>query len=177
MNGLLILLGIVLSVGVLITAGVEGASAILVCLGFTGVAMSMISRANFDRQFLLRLFAGGLLVRVLVGAIIFLFRLQDFFGGDALTYDFFSYALLRGWHGDQYYQNLANMFVGVRGTSAWGMLYFVAGVYRIVGRNLLAIQMVNSVLGAATAPISTLCAHRIYGNIRVSRIAGLLCAS
>src|SRR6266496_3530618 len=66
-------------------------------------------------------------------------------------------------------------FIG-GGEGAWGMLYMVAGVYEIVGRNPLAVQFINAVIGAATAVIIFLCAFHIFGNNRVARLAGLLTA-
>jgi len=50
--------------------------------------------------FLLQLFVAALLVRMLVAVAIFGFHGQDFFGGDAITYDFFGNAQMLGWAGD-----------------------------------------------------------------------------
>lgn len=120
----------------------------------------------------------GLLTRMLVGVVVFQLKLQEFFGGDALTYDQNGWFMQQGWHGNRYYAELAQMFLsrGGAGSGAWGMLYLVAGVYEIVGRNLLAIQFINAVLGAATAVIIFLCAHHIFGNNRVARTAAVLTA-
>jgi 4-amino-4-deoxy-L-arabinose transferase-like glycosyltransferase len=41
---------------------------------------------------------------------------------------------------------------------------------------MLAVQFVNSVMGAATAPVIFLIAHSIFGNLRVARIAGFFVA-
>ncbi|HKC64309.1 MAG TPA: glycosyltransferase family 39 protein [Pyrinomonadaceae bacterium] len=112
----------------------------------------------------------------MIGTIIYVFNLQDFFGGDANTYDFFGYALLKSWQGDNYYLNLVKMFVGETGASGWGMLYLVASLYKITGRNMLVIQYFNAVLGSATAPIIFLCAQHIFSNLRVARLAALLVA-
>src|SRR6185436_16233546 len=62
------------------------------------------------------------------------------------------------------------------GSGAMGMIYIIATVYRLVGRNMLAVQFVNSVLGAATAPAIFLIAHSIFGNLRVARIASMFVA-
>jgi 4-amino-4-deoxy-L-arabinose transferase-like glycosyltransferase len=53
----------------------------------------------------------------------------------------------------------------------WGMLYLVGAIYAIIGRNPLAVQFVNAVLGAATAPLVYLCAQHMFRNLRVARIA------
>ena len=37
---------------------------------------------------------------MLVATGIFMFNMQEFFGGDAITYDFFGDAQMRAWQGD-----------------------------------------------------------------------------
>ena len=56
------------------------------------------------------------------------------------------------------------------------MIYLVAYIYRIVGRNMLAVQYFNAVVGAATAPVIFLCARHIFQNVRVARIAAVAVA-
>jgi 4-amino-4-deoxy-L-arabinose transferase-like glycosyltransferase len=176
MDALLAFCALLLSACVLIFVPAEGGAALLVCVVVAGVVGLFISHAGDNKRFLLRLFVGGLLVRVLIGTAIYGFRLQEFFGGDAFTYDFSGYALLKVWQGERYYQSIVNTFVGGTSASAWGMLYMVASVYGIVGRNMLAIQFVNAVLGAATAPVIYLCAQHIFNNLRVARLTGLFAA-
>jgi hypothetical protein len=113
---------------------------------------------------------------MILGAAIFVFGGQIFFGGDALAYDEIGFAQLKAWGGEQFYQTRVNNFVGESGASAWGMIYFVAAVYALIGRNMLAIQFVNAVVGAATAPIIFLCAHHVFNNIRVARFAAIAVA-
>jgi 4-amino-4-deoxy-L-arabinose transferase-like glycosyltransferase len=56
------------------------------------------------------------------------------------------------------------------------MIYLVGTIYTLVGRNMLATQFFNAVVGAATAPIIYLCAQNIFRNARVSRISAYLVA-
>jgi hypothetical protein len=158
--------------GILLAAPAEGPSALLICAAIAGLMGWAVSRVDNNKTFLLQLFIGGLLIRILTGTVIFTFNLQDFFGGDAATYDFYGYALYKVWNGEQYYQSLVNTFIGESGAGAWGMLYLVAFIYKVTGRNMLAVQLVNSVFGAATAPVIFLCAQHIFKNLRVARIAG-----
>ncbi|MBA2734780.1 MAG: glycosyltransferase family 39 protein [Acidobacteria bacterium] len=176
MNALFTLLALLVSGGILVTVPAEGGAALLVCVIAAVLVGLIISRVQNDKEFLLHLFIGALLVRVLIGTIIFAFNLQDFFGGDAYTYDFFGYALSKVWQGDNYYLSLVNTYVSETGAGAWGMFYFVAFIYTIIGRNMLAIQFVNAVLGAATAPVIFLCAKHVYNNLRVARLAGFFVA-
>ena len=172
MNGILASLALLLSVGILVFVPEDGAGALLVG-GVTACLAGMIlSRVNSEKSFLLRLFVGGLLIRVLIGTIIFGFNMQEFFGGDALTYDYNGYAVLQSWQGDTFAESLVRRSISETGASAWGMFYLVASVYWIVGRNMLAIQFLNAVLGAATAPVIFLCARHIFRNNRVARLAG-----
>jgi hypothetical protein len=191
MNALLTLLYLLLCVGIVIFVptlvvphvtdygvftGFDAAKAVLLCSALAAVAGFYAYKRETDGPFLLRLFVAALLTRMIVGLAIFTFRGQDFFGGDALTYDFFGHAQLLGWGGDKYYQSVANQFVRSGEGSGWGMVYLVAAVYAIVGRNMLAVQLMNSVFGAATAVVIFLCSHQVFKNLRVARIAGIAVA-
>jgi hypothetical protein len=191
MNAVLTLLYILLCVGIVIFVpplvvpyvsdyGVftafDAAKAVLLCTALATIAGYYSYKRDIDGRFLLRLFVAGLITRIVIGLAIFAFRGQDFFGGDALTYDFFGQAQLLGWGGDKYFQSIANQFVRSGQSSGWGMVYLVAAVYGLVGRNMLAVQMMNSVIGAATAVVIYLCAHQVFRNSRVARIAGIAVA-
>jgi hypothetical protein len=191
MNALLLLLYLLLCVGIVIFipplvvpyvidygvfTGFDAAKAVLLCTALAMVAGFYAYRRDVDGTFLLRLFVAGLIMRIVVGLAIFAFRGQDFFGGDALTYDFFGHAQLLGWGGDKYFQSVANQFVRSGEGSGWGMVYLVAAVYGLVGRNMLAVQLMNAVIGAATAVVIYLCAFQVFQNSRVARIAGIAVA-
>ena len=149
--------------------------AVLLCTALATFAGWLSYRQDANGSFLLKLFLSALLIRMILGTIIFVSNGQDFFGGDALTYDFFGSAQLQGWGGDRYAQSIADRFMSSSG-SGWGMVYLVAAIYGIIGRNMLAVQFVNSVFGAATAVIIFLCAHQVFNNLRVARVAGLAVA-
>lgn len=191
MNALLLLLYLLLCVGIVIfvpplvlpyvsSYGVfttfDAAKAVLLCTTLAGVAGFYSFKRETDGTFLLRLFVAALMARIIVGLAIFGFHGQEFFGGDANTYDFFGNAQLLGWGGDNYYQGVANTFVKSGQGSGWGMVYLVAAVYSVVGRNMLAVQLVNAVFGAATAVVIYLCAHQVFKNLRVARFAGIAVA-
>jgi 4-amino-4-deoxy-L-arabinose transferase-like glycosyltransferase len=191
MNALLTLLYLLLCVGIVIFVpplvvphasdygiftSFDAARAVLFCTALGVLAGFYAYKREVDGRFLLRLFVAALLARMIVGLVIFVFRGQDFFGGDALTYDYYGNAQLIGWGGDKYSQALANEFVRSGEGSGWGMVYLVAAVYGLIGRNMLAVQLMNSVFGAATAVIIYLCAHQVFKNVRVARIAGIAVA-
>jgi hypothetical protein len=191
MNALLTLFYLLLCVGIVIFVpplvvpyastygtftGFDAAKAVLLCTALASITGFYCYKRQVDGVFLLRLFVAALLARILVGTAIFVFQGQDFFGGDAMTYDFFGSAQLLGWGGDKYYQSIANTFVRSGEGSGWGMVYVVAAIYGLIGRNMLAVQLINSVFGAATAVIIFLCAQQVFKNFRVARIAGIAVA-
>ncbi|HYO99634.1 MAG TPA: glycosyltransferase family 39 protein [Pyrinomonadaceae bacterium] len=149
-----------------------GAPAVLVCLVAALVAGFAVRRIEIDRAFLFYIFIAGLLVRMLVGTLIFGFELQDFFGGDATAYDQLGTWMLKSWQGDPFYKNPLQGYESV----GWGMAYLIGGIYAAIGRNLLAVQYVNGVIGAATAPLAYLCAQHMFENTRVSRLTALFVA-
>jgi hypothetical protein len=159
-----------------IVTNVETAKAVMFCTILALVAGLYAYKQKTHGTFLLRLFVAALLVRMLVAVAIFAFHGQNFFGGDAMTYDFFGDAQMLGWAGDNYYQGIASQFVRGGESSGWGMVYLVAAIYGLIGRNMLAIQLMNSVLGAVTAVIIFLCAQKVFNNSRVARLAGIAVA-
>jgi len=152
------------------------ARALVLCFLVAASAALIIRRDRDHGSYILKLFALALLIRIVVGTAIFVFNGQDFFGGDALTYDFYGYQQLQSWGGDKYAQLLVNQFVGPSMSSGWGMVYLVAALYGIVGRNMLAVQYFNAVIGAATAPIIYLCAWEVFNNRRVARLSAIAVA-
>ncbi|HAF14710.1 MAG TPA: hypothetical protein DHU55_09205, partial [Blastocatellia bacterium] len=191
MNALLTLLYMVLCAAIIIfvpplvapfaadygvVTSMDAAKAVLLCTVLATIAGFYSYKQETAGSFLLRLFIAGLLLRMLLGTAIFAFKGQEFFGGDAITYDAYGLAQLRGWGGDKYYQSLANIFVRGGESSGAGMVYLVAAIYGVVGRNMLAVQFVNAVLGSTTAVIIFLCAHHVFKNIRVARLAGIAVA-
>src|SRR6266849_6507622 len=138
-------------VGILVVAPADGGAATLITLPLVALAGFMIFRIKEDRKFLLRLFVAALLMRVLLGTLIYVFHLQEFFGGDAFTYDFFGDALLRTWAGDKYYQGMVDLFTGGGRSSGWGMIYMVALALALCSLITLRFYVFYIVVVAVTA--------------------------
>ncbi|MGQ0761892.1 MAG: glycosyltransferase family 39 protein [Acidobacteriota bacterium] len=151
----------------------ECAKALGICAAAALIVGVLINRHREHGAYLLKLFMLALMVRIVVGAGIFAFNGQDFFGGDAWTYDFVGQQQLLVWEGDKYAKILVERFIGPSYYSGWGMVYMVAGIYGIVGRNMLAVQFFNAVLGAATAPLIFLTVHEVFKNRRVATVAAI----
>jgi Dolichyl-phosphate-mannose-protein mannosyltransferase len=173
MNALLAAISVAFAAAIALTIP-GGAAAVLVCFACALVVGTVLSHGEgAQRNFLLKVFVAGLLMRMAVGTLIYSFALQDFFGGDALTYDLLGNGIVQAWRGGQLQSTeIKEWAIG----GGWGMLYMVAVVYAAVGRNMLAVQFVNAVLGAATAPVIFLCARHIYQNLRVAKLATLFVA-
>src|ERR1700738_4883916 len=149
MNALLVVLTLLISGGIIFVAPAEAPGALAICAAIALPAVIILTRGGSERTFLLRLFVIGLLIRLLVGTVVYVAHFEDFFGGDANTYDTFGRALAAVWHGDTY-QGLGFRGCMSAGGGAWGMLCLVVGVYEVIGRNMLAIQFINAAAGAAT---------------------------
>jgi hypothetical protein len=148
----------------------EASGAVVAGAALSLLAASVIRRAD-DSRYLLLIFFGGLAARVAVGTGIYALGLHEFFGGDATLYDEAGYSLLRVWQGEEHLRGFVDS-----AAAGWGMLYIVAGTYAVTGRSMLAIQYVNAVVGAATAPVVYLCARQMFRSVRVARLSAALVA-
>src|ERR1041385_4152734 len=179
MNNFLLAITVLAAAGSLALIGLmptEGGPALMLALPVAAGVGLVISKIKEDEAFLLRLFVAAIMVRIFVGSAIYYFNQTAFFGGDANTFDTFGYALMKTWDGDYSYQYYVDLFTGGGSASGWGMMYVVAVIYKIVGRNMVATQYFNSILGAATAPIAYLMTMEIFPQKRVARGAALLTA-
>jgi hypothetical protein len=169
MNAALAILFLIVGTSIALFVPKHGGAALLVCIVLALICGYAILKSKVDRSFLIQLFVAGLLVRMIVGAAIFSFELQNFFGGDAVTYDQLGFELLMSWQGKA-------TIVTTDETVVWGMPYLVAGIYWIVGRNMLAVQFFNAICGAASAVVVYKCAAHIFQNTAVARSAAVLVA-
>ena len=152
---------------------VEAPGALVMCALVTAPTILILARTPAERTFLLRIFMVGLTVRIVLASVINMGHMEEFFGGDANTYDIYGQSLLQGIHGDDYHLQKYQSFIA-SGAGAWGMLYLVAGVYEMVGRNLLAVQLVNASIGAATGIVVYYTGMALFNNVRVAKLAALL---
>lgn len=174
MNSILLIAALVIGFGISLLIPEVGAPAILYC-SILSVGCLILIKPLADNPFLTHLFVCALLLRVLVASLLFALQADAFFGPDIPAFDEVGYATLQVWKGNLYFKEITRDFLAING-APWGMIYMVAGIYGILGRNLLAVQFTNAVLGAATVPLIYLCAHHIFGNIRVARLAALIVA-
>jgi hypothetical protein len=134
----------------------------------------IILRERADQRFLLRVFIAALALRWIVGFAIYYKHQQAFFGADASTYDIFGHALSQVWEGLVDPRVVRSRISISR--PGWGMYYYVASVYYLLGRNPLAIQFINATLGAAVCVIGYKITQMIYPRQRVARTVAILTA-
>lgn len=149
-----------------------------VVAGFVAAAACVwiILRGGEDHQFLLKLFIAALVARWVVGYFIFSNGLQSFFGGDAISYDAFGNALCQSWQGAVDPDSPWLTRYTDLNRPGWGMYYYVALIYYVIGPNPLAVQFINCALGASACVAAYKIAALVYPSQRVARTAAVLTA-
>jgi 4-amino-4-deoxy-L-arabinose transferase-like glycosyltransferase len=153
-------------VGIAIVAGVVFA---LICL-------ACVARNREDRKFLVRLFLGALAARCLVTLLIHNAPFLRPLVGDAFTYDAFGNVLSLSWQGLA--DSSSTWLAGATSLnkSGWGMLYYIAAIYYIVGQNILAAAFVTASLGASTAVVVYKVVMLLFNHPRIARTAAVMVA-
>jgi 4-amino-4-deoxy-L-arabinose transferase-like glycosyltransferase len=175
MNTVFILIVVAVCGGMLFVTPSEAPGALAMCAVAALPTLIILARTPEQRTFLMRLFVLALVVRMILAVVIYVGHMEEFFGGDANTYDVFGQSLAEAWNGNEYHQAKYESFVA-SGATAWGMIYLVAAVYSVVGANMLAIQLINAAVGAATAIVVYYAAKTLFDNKRVSQVAAILVA-
>ena len=151
--------------------------AIVVGLIPAAVSVWIVLRSRTpDQRLLLRLFFAALSLRYIIAYVIYSRNLHQFLGGDADTYDAFGYALLQSWRGLVDPNAYWLVKYTTARTSGFGMYYFVAGIYYVIGQNPLAIQLINCAIGAATCIAGYKIAMMVYPSQRVARTVAIMTA-
>ena len=167
---------LIIAVGLVIVPFPEGAVAIGMVLILSSIAISVIRRFTDEKDFVTTIFLVALALRMAFGTFIYVFDLQNFFGGDFAAYDANGAALVDVWLGragpTQVLIENANPISG----AGWGMNYLTGIIYLLLGRNVYAAQSFCAVIGAATAPMVFFCSKKIFNNIRVSKASALAIA-
>lgn len=169
---------LLLSLGVLAIVYPDAATALLAVSLFSILAVSTFRKYSNrdDREFLTKVFFAGLLLRLVFGGYVYFYDQINFFGGDALTYDFGGQQILGYWLGTVPASDLGYIRASSVGTPGWGMNYFIAFIYLLLGKSFYTAQSVCAVIGAATAPLIYFCSQRIYGNRGVAKSAAVAVA-
>lgn len=175
-NKLLAIITALVAVLVAIATFPVGFSALLVCLVPSVLAVTIIQRYATEKDFLIRVFLIGLLVRISFATFLHVFEYRTFFGEDSGVYDVFGDKIANYWWGtygtkDVYLQRALSI-----GDAGWGMKYLIGAIYFLVGRNPFAAQLFITVFGAFTSILIYICSKKIFNNQRVAKIAALIVA-
>jgi hypothetical protein len=154
----------------------DEATAMLVILATSGIALALFRHFSEEKEFVTTLFLAALTARLAFGIFVHLYDLRLFFGGDALTYDLNGAVIADYWSGliDSRVYDYQRASSTER--PGWGINYVVAVIYYVLGRNILAAQSFCAVIGAATAPMVYFCANKMLENRRVAKTAALAVA-
>lgn len=167
---------IVVILGIVAVNVPEAAGAILVVLLFSIICLAVFRSYTTETTFVTNVFLVGLVLRLAFGLFVHIYDLRDFFGGDALTYDFRGNILREAWLATGSVTPDGYAAASSTAGSGWGMNYLVGFIYLLLGRNILAAQAFCAVIGAATAPMVYFCTKRIYHNLQAAKFAAILVA-
>jgi hypothetical protein len=165
--------GLLIALGLFAVPFPEGPTALAFTAVLSAVAVLLFRRYTKEKEFITTVFLSGLILRMAFGLIIHIFELRPFFGGDALAYDVNGWATVNFWLGRNLETNTLIFQNDPASGAGWGMNYITAGIYLILGRNILAAQSFCCVLGAATGPMIYYCSLKIFNNLKVARVAAL----
>ncbi len=154
----------------------DEASALLVVLFASVIAVFFFRHFSEEKEFVTTLFLGALVARLAFGMFVHVYDLREFFGGDANSYDYYGNAIREYWLGLIDTKAISYQWATLTSRPGWGINYLVAGIYFVAGRNILAAQSFCAVVGAATAPMVYFCANKIFSNRNVAKTAAIAVA-
>lgn len=151
-------------------------AAIVLGVIFASLCLVLVARNREDRKFLVRLFLGALVARCTITMVIHNAPFLRPLVGDAFTYDAFGNVLCQSWQG--IVDSSSPWFARLTDTnkSGWGMYYYVAAIYYIVGQNILASAFVTASLGASTAIVVYRVVMLLFDHLRIARTAAVMVA-
>jgi 4-amino-4-deoxy-L-arabinose transferase-like glycosyltransferase len=175
-NKLLIILCVVMLILYAVLAFPEGVASILAIIvpSFTVIFLIDFYADDTNKEFLKRIFIFGLLARLTFGLIIHIFDLREFFGGDALTYDYYGNKIVEMWFDNTAVTDASTQYAMTMHGS--GMNYLIGSIYTVLGHNILAGQSFVAVIGSSISPLVFACSWKVFKNLRVSKMSAVLVA-
>ncbi len=153
----------------------ETGAAILLGAVVALICLALVAHNPGDRTFRVRLFLGAVCVRWVTGIWLENTTSLRPLVGDAHTYSSLGHLLSQSWLGaggpHPWLASATNF-----NRSGWGMSYYVAVIYSIVGENLLAAAFVTASFGALTAIVIYRVTMLLFDHVRIARTAALLVA-
>ncbi|MEZ5347166.1 MAG: glycosyltransferase family 39 protein [Pyrinomonadaceae bacterium] len=174
MDKILALLAFIIAAGIIALTFPDGNAAVVVATILSVITLLLL-RYFYPKEKLLlsRLFITAMFARLVFGALVHFYELRERFSADSTTYHEAGRRRMEEWFGISSYVD-DQLLIRFTENIGWGMSYFVAGLYSVVGADILTAQFVCSVIGAATVPLVYICVKRIFNNHRASLTAALL---
>ena len=160
-----------LKLGYWVSSSPDAGLTILVGLLPVVICVCVILKETTDRTFAL-----ALSLRWALALLINWKHMESFFGADAGTFDEVGWAISNVWRGLVPYNSPFMADYTNHTRPGWGMFYYVASLYYVVGRDQLSVQLINCAFGAASCIVVYKIAQMIYPQTRVARTAALLAA-
>ena len=145
----IVLCGLVLLAGLFLVPLTESAVAFALVGLLVVVSLALFRNYTDEKRFITEVFLLALALRMAFGILVQVYDLRDFFGGDANTYDAAGTYLIDVWAGAVQYSDNFSTVLNPSSGVGFGMVYLVAAIYRVIGRNIFAAQSVYAVIGAA----------------------------
>ncbi len=177
-NRLLAIICAVIAVAVAIVSFPDGFAALLICTTLSLTSLLLINRffQEKEKEFLVRIFLVGLIIRVLFATFLQVFEIRTFFAEDSMLYDILGDRLANYWWGANVIQDAYLSRAISVGGPGWGMNYLIGAIYFVVGRNPFAAQLFITVFGAFTSVLIYICSKKIFNNQNVSKTAATIVA-
>jgi len=141
----------------------------LLCLLLIGIPLCLMTRGS-EGNFLLKVFLTGFLVRILLAFLIHPFSGALNLDWDAAGYEQHGWKIAQVWRSGRL-ASLTDVLGSWHPSPLY--IYFNALVYTVLGHNLLAIRVANSLLGTLTGVLTYFIAKRSY-DFKVAKIALVL---
>jgi hypothetical protein len=132
-------------------------------------AARTIWEVRAERRFLVLLYVGALVLRVMLAAIIYHSGYREFFAGDSWTYDYFGWGLARFWAGELQHPRWLLNRLSVAGQN--GMYYWVAAIYSVIGRSEFGAALIQCFVVSFTPILAYKISDTVYHSKRAARLA------
>jgi Gpi18-like mannosyltransferase len=162
--------------GLLTVGSPEVMAALMTTIVASLISFTLVVKNEDDRKFVMIVWAVALGLRLLMAVVIYGIDLRENIAPDWRTYDFFGNALMQTWQGLKLTGAEWLLQSSATYRSGWGMYYYVAAVYYIIGRNALAIQLLNCIFGASSCILIYRISQLVIPVQRVARLSAVLCA-
>ena len=121
MDKIIAIFGFFTALGVIIVTIPEGNVAILVVAILSTLAIILIRQNYEDSGFLINIFLVALIARILFGTFLHVYELREYFGSDALSFDYYGIRLVEIWFYNSPTNDIFSQKALSTSTPGWGI--------------------------------------------------------